>query len=510
MPFECPQEVVNDYEKLLEFDEGYDVIIYAGENENVKEIHAHSNILRIRSQYFRTALSKEWSEKKDGKFIFKKTNISPQFFKMILRFIYCGKIDLEKLQGPDVLKLLIAVDEINIQTLTNYIQEYLIKHQDKFLQQNPIGILEAIYQHEAFTNLWNSCLEKICEEPEPFFNSGKFITLKAPLLELLLKRDDLSLDEIILWDSLIKWCLAQHSNVSRDPAQWNKDEIAIMERTIHSFVPLIRFCHISSEDFIIKVHPFREILPMDLVINMLKFHMAPNKQLNMDIQPPRQPKCIYDSTLIKAEHFAIFSGWIDKKNVTRYNLRNIPFNFNLLYRASRDGNTPAAFHAKCNNKGATIVVVKLANSEQIVGGYNPLVWDSTQNYKSTRDSFIFSFTNKNNLQTAKVGYILDARIQYAIYSQQGYGPTFGGGHDLFQNSNSNWQSFNPHSYPKIDMPENFTMNANYKVFNVDDYEVFQVIKNNLYFILTIQIRSYCLVLNFFFNNKLNKISKDIL
>jgi hypothetical protein len=80
MPFECPQEVINDLEKLLT-DEEYDVIIYAGENENVKEIHAHSSILRIRSQYFRTV----FSEKKDGKFIFKIPNISPQLFEMILR-----------------------------------------------------------------------------------------------------------------------------------------------------------------------------------------------------------------------------------------------------------------------------------------------------------------------------------------------------------------------------------------------------------------------------------------
>ena len=28
MPFESPQDVVNDYEKLLETDKGYDVIIY--------------------------------------------------------------------------------------------------------------------------------------------------------------------------------------------------------------------------------------------------------------------------------------------------------------------------------------------------------------------------------------------------------------------------------------------------------------------------------------------------
>ena len=85
MSFKFPQEVINDLEKLLENDEEYNVIIYAGENENVKEIHANSSILRTRSQYFRTAFSNKWAEKKDGKYIFKKPNISPQLFKMILR-----------------------------------------------------------------------------------------------------------------------------------------------------------------------------------------------------------------------------------------------------------------------------------------------------------------------------------------------------------------------------------------------------------------------------------------
>ena len=42
----------DDYERLLETDEEYNVIIYAGENENVKEFHALSNILCFRSQYF--------------------------------------------------------------------------------------------------------------------------------------------------------------------------------------------------------------------------------------------------------------------------------------------------------------------------------------------------------------------------------------------------------------------------------------------------------------------------
>src|SRR5256714_8502611 len=54
----------SDYEKLFETELGYDVIIYAGEEPNVKEIHAHSNILCIRSQYFNIAFSNEWAEKR--------------------------------------------------------------------------------------------------------------------------------------------------------------------------------------------------------------------------------------------------------------------------------------------------------------------------------------------------------------------------------------------------------------------------------------------------------------
>ena len=85
MTFKYSQELINDYEKLLEIDKGYDVIIYVGEDDNAKEIHAHSPILCIRSQYFHAAFSNEWANKKDGKFILKKSNISPQVFEIILR-----------------------------------------------------------------------------------------------------------------------------------------------------------------------------------------------------------------------------------------------------------------------------------------------------------------------------------------------------------------------------------------------------------------------------------------
>ncbi|GES99164.1 BTB/POZ protein [Rhizophagus clarus] len=417
-------ELSNDYEKLFETEVGYDVIIYAGEGQNVREIHAHSNILCIRSQYFRSAFSNEWSEKKDGKFIFKKPNISPQLFNIILRFIYCGNIELKNLQGPDVLKLLIAVDELNIHSLVSHIQEFLIDHQTEFLQQNPTGILETVYQHETFTDLWNYCLEEICKEPKVLFSSEEYTNLKAPLLELLLKRDDLNMDEIEIWENLLKWCFTQH-NMENDPSKWNKEDITKIERALFRFIPLIRFYDIKPTDFFYKVYCYKGILPQDLIHDFLEFHIVPNMKPKDNLPPSRKPNLKYqlDSTLIESNHIPIFSSWIDKKDSSHYNKKYIPYDFKLLYRSSRDGNDTDSFHRNCDNKGATIWIAKIKNSEQLIGGYNPLDWDVSYTWKTTADSFLFNFTNGNNILTAKMSYVNSTNL--AVFCGSGYGPTMG-------------------------------------------------------------------------------------
>src|SRR5881392_2798044 len=213
------------------------------------------------------------------------------------RFIYCGNIELKNLQGPEVLKLLIAVDELNIQQLISHIQEYLIEHQTEFLHQNPTGILETVYQHETFTDLWNFYLEKICKEPKILFNSDKFINLKAPLLELLLKRDDLYMDEIEIWESLLKWCFAQQ-NMKNDPAQWSKEDITKIEGSLHRFIPLIRFYDIGPTDFFYKVYNYKDILPQNLIHDLLEFHIVPNIKPKANVTPTRRPNFKLDSNLI--------------------------------------------------------------------------------------------------------------------------------------------------------------------------------------------------------------------
>src|SRR5438270_716172 len=142
-------------------------------------------------------------------------------------------------------------------------------------------------ENQTFTDLWNFCLEKICEEPKILFNSDKFINLKAPLLELLLKRDDLNMDEIEIWESLLKWCFAQQ-NIKNDPTKWSKEDITTLERALYRFIPLIRFYDIGTTDFFYKVYNRKEILPQDLIHDLLEFHIVPNMKLKSDIAPSRK------------------------------------------------------------------------------------------------------------------------------------------------------------------------------------------------------------------------------
>ncbi|RIA82175.1 hypothetical protein C1645_835790 [Glomus cerebriforme] len=235
---------------------------------------------------------------------------------------------MTKLQPHELLNILLPSDEFELQPLVTYIQETLIKNYDDFIIKNILEIVELIYQKKFLNELWDFSIQEIC-----YIN------------------------------------------------KWNKNDFTVMERQLNRFIPLIRFYYISSEDSLLKIYPFKELLSNDLVNNIFGYHTVPNNKLNINMQPPRSLKC---------------------KDILHYD------KIGLLYRASRDGNTVAAFHEICiNKKGATIVVINIKNSDQIIGGYNPLEWNSSnnnENNEATKDSFIFSFTNKNVLQSAKVGY----------------------------------------------------------------------------------------------------------
>jgi len=164
--------------------------------------------------------------------------------------------------GIEILNIMIAFDDLKLSSLIKLAEDYFIQHQ-QFLQNNMVEILEMVYCHKTNT-IQKLCLEMVCFEPKFFFKSVKFINLSPPLLEVILKQDDLNLDEVEVWENLIKWGLAQEKILDEDVSKWNREKFNIFERILLKFIPLIRFYDISSEDYFDKVRPYEQILPKEL------------------------------------------------------------------------------------------------------------------------------------------------------------------------------------------------------------------------------------------------------
>ncbi|CAB4373468.1 unnamed protein product [Rhizophagus irregularis] len=280
-------EISKAFEQLLKNETDYNVIIYIGEEPNIKEFHAHHIILRCRSEYFNKILSDENIKKKDGNYIIENSNIDPQSFKSILKYLYTGHINITNKNETELLNILIASDELKLKRLTKLTEEFIIEKHHQFLQNDPVGILQTVYYRKFLVKLQEFCLELICYKPKILFNSDKFINLPAPLLEIILKRDDLNLSEIEIWENLIKWGLSQEQEFNQEISQWNQDDINIFKGILQKFIPLIRFYEISSEDYYNKVKPYEGILSKELIDEILKFHMVPGYRRTLNIYGPR-------------------------------------------------------------------------------------------------------------------------------------------------------------------------------------------------------------------------------
>ncbi|CAG8566906.1 12389_t:CDS:2 [Racocetra persica] len=134
MSAEFLKSLSNDFVKLLSNVEDYNVIIKVGESPNILHFKAHSCVLRARSTYFHSALSSDWV-KTDGNFIvFEKSNISPEVFQMILKYLYSGTICLENQNPTRLIDLLAAADELILTELVNYLKEYLLTYHDQWIR----------------------------------------------------------------------------------------------------------------------------------------------------------------------------------------------------------------------------------------------------------------------------------------------------------------------------------------------------------------------------------------
>ena len=138
----------------------------------------------------------------------------------------------------------------------------------------------------------------------------------------------------------------------------------------------------------------------------------------------------------------------------------------LLFKSSVDGDSSKKFHEKCDFFGATITLVRSETGRRF-GGYTSISWDKGKsNYDTSGINFLFS------LDTRK--FYKNTSGSNHTYHHESYGPTFGGGHDLYICNGCMSNQSSCTSKSNYEMTSAHELNGGTKNFKVLDYEVYKI------------------------------------
>jgi hypothetical protein len=146
----------------------------------------------------------------------------------------------------------------------------------------------------------------------------------------------------------------------------------------------------------------------------------------------------------------------------------------LLYRASEHNYNATQFHLQCDNKGATLTLVKATNG-RFAAGYAGVSWDRLRDgMPSNPTGFIAQITSDVGQENSLVKF--SARHGSTILSMDRHGPSFSNGFVISDKCNNNENSysdpygifFNENGGTSMDLLGSVD-------FRVDEYEVFQIV-----------------------------------
>ncbi|RHZ89555.1 hypothetical protein Glove_13g111 [Diversispora epigaea] len=427
-----------------------------------------------------------------------KPNVSSQIFDVILKYIYGGIVNLENVETRFIFDLMIAANEFELKELTNKLEILLIDTKASWLKTHFSLIYRTIFNENNFKNLENYCNDILVRYPSLIFDSSDFASLPVSALVSLLKRDDLQMEEVKIWDYVIKWGISQSPTLHTDLEEWSKENFLTLKITLQQCLPLIRYFHISNTELFDKIIPYKKILDKQLCKDIIQHLAAPDRPFKSIILParstlvtelpprtPRTPRTKETkesfSSIIFEEHAAEISSWIDRKTIN-YSTTNIPYKFELILSGTRDGFAPQTFWNICHGHAKTVVIAKVKWTDEILGGYNPLAWDNsnheTSQWMETKDSFIFSLKN-GDIQNSIL-----SRIKNSLYAirnesknrQNKVGPRFG---DFFLYSEKSDFALGNENfcYIKCDPHEKPIRKSSSDCFSIVNNEVFKISNN---------------------------------
>ncbi|CAG8543147.1 555_t:CDS:2 [Paraglomus occultum] len=481
--FNLESALLSSLKELYEKQLAYDVTITVGEGPITQEFKAHKCILCVRSPYFyKHFLENKEYPAEEGLALYNSDEagtffkeMSPLVFAIMLEYIYTGMLQLDRMSESidEYLQLVSAIDLLELQKPSEIVQDLIHAKFLKAMETTAVTIKSFCEKHprlQVLNNLINAIFE---EKPESVLDSSDFTSLDKESLIDILKRPDLNLQEIVIWDKIIEWAIAQDPELPENIKEYKPSEKDALKDRLKDLWPLIKFVYISAPDFHKKIHPYKCIFPEDFYEDLLEHYFDPS---NSRISAPRQ-YVPFEANLLLRKHCKSIETWIQERTASE-SLTKKSYLFKRIFCGSIDGLDKSTFSEKCVNKGPTVFVVSTNGTGRILGGYNPFGWEKSSKWFETKDSFIFLMRSsilktEDGVPLLTYQTVLSSvkNSSHAIYNQvdgeEKCHFSFGGDLEVYISSTGHQYVYKHGAYSQRLLED--------CVCNIDEIEVFQVI-----------------------------------
>lgn len=166
-----------------------------GESESKQVIPAHKFVLSISSPVFEAMFYGKLAETRDS---IELPDCTYESLLELFRYMYSDEVNLS---GSNVMGVMYLAKKYMVPSLADKCADYL---KDKLDASNVFCILPNAQQLEE-KELLNRCWKVIDEQAEEALKSDGFATLERSLIEEVVKRDTLNIEEVALFKAVNLW-----------------------------------------------------------------------------------------------------------------------------------------------------------------------------------------------------------------------------------------------------------------------------------------------------------------
>ena len=225
--------------------------------------------------------------------------------------------------------------------------------------------------------------------------------------------------------SYFKALFSRQWELEKDP----KDESIFIDRDGCLFGYILQYLRTGK----IAIEPNRGLLRRDLIIEA-QFYIIDSLVDLLNINQPKKENNIKSHLQPDLKNLYSDTKILSLNDQIELNKLNECDNqqWQLIYRASRDGYSAKVFHQLCDGCFPTMTVIRSKNG-YIFGGFTTIPWSSAMEDKTDTLAFLFTLTNTHGIKPTKYP-IYEQFARFAVSHKSTNGPTFGsvknGGSDI--------------------------------------------------------------------------------